>query len=46
MVALPDQSLRPMTSDDDDDDDNNNVFLPQYFQFSLLLVLQNLYDSH
>jgi hypothetical protein len=44
MLALPDHSLRPMTSDDDYDDDdnnnnnnnnNNNVFLLQYFQFAL-----------
>jgi len=43
MLALPDHSLRPMTSDDDDDNNNNNnnnnnVFLLQYFQFSLLIL--------
>jgi len=37
MLALPDNSLRPMTSDDNNNDDDD-VFLLQYLQFSLLNV--------
>jgi len=44
MLALPDHSLRPMTSDNDNNNNNNNnnddddddVYLLQYFQFSML----------
>jgi hypothetical protein len=38
MLALPDHSLRPMTSDNDNNnnDDDDDVYLLQYFQFSML----------